>query len=119
LLLQQKAAGKTLLFTSHRLEEVEILATRVLVLEEGRLKLTCDNPAELANRLGMTLTLKLIVPQTFRDNALNLLRAQGFSASRNGVGLRVAISPSAKTAPLKVLLAENIEVSDFEIENGI
>jgi heme ABC exporter ATP-binding subunit CcmA len=59
LLLQQKEQGKTLLFTSHRLEEVETLASRVLVLEEGRLKLSCDQPAELAHRLGMTLSLKL------------------------------------------------------------
>jgi heme ABC exporter ATP-binding subunit CcmA len=116
LLLQQKAAGKTLLFTSHRLEEVEGLAGRVLVLEEGKLKLVCDNPVDLAHQLGMTLNLKLIVPQPMRDNALNVLQAQGFSVSPNGVGLRVAVSPGAKTAPLKVLLAEDIEVDNFEIE---
>jgi ABC-2 type transport system ATP-binding protein len=119
LLWQQKAAGKTLLFTSHRLEEVEALATRVLVLEGGKLNLTCDNPADLASQLGMTLNLKLIVPQAMRDNALSLLQAQGFTASPNGVGLRVAVSPSAKTAPLKVLLTEDIEVNNFEIENGV
>ena len=33
LLLRQKAQGKTLLFTSHRLEEVETLASRVLGVE--------------------------------------------------------------------------------------
>ncbi len=118
LLLRQKAQGKTLLFTSHRLEEVELLATRVLVLEAGQLKLTCDVPAELAKRLGMTLTLKLILPPSMRDNALSLLQMRGFNAIRNGVGLRVAVSPSAKTAPLQTLLAENIEVTNFEIENG-
>jgi heme ABC exporter ATP-binding subunit CcmA len=116
LLLQQKAQGKTLLFTSHRLEEVETLATQVLVLEAGRLKLVCDIPAELANRLGMTLTLKLIMPEPLRDDALNLLHGQGFTASRNGVGLRVAVSPSAKMGPLQALLAKNIEVANFEVE---
>ena len=118
LLLQQKEQGKTLLFTSHRLEEVEILASRVLVLEEGRLKLICDQPAELAHRLGMTLSLKLIVPESMRDNAINVLLAQGIVASRNGIGLRVNVAPSAKMAPLQTLLAQNIEVSNFEIENG-
>lgn len=118
LLLLQKEQGKTLLFTSHRLEEVEVLATRVLVLEEGKLKLICNIPTELANRLGMTLSLKLIVPETMRDEALNLLQAQGITASRNGIGLRVNVSPSAKMVPLQRLLAENIEVNDFEIENG-
>ena len=118
LLLQQKAQGKTLLFTSHRLEEVEALASRVLVLEEGRLKLVCDRPAELANSLGMTLTLKLIVPEAMRESAIHVLLAQGIAASPNGIGLRVNVAPSAKMTPLQALLAENIEVSNFEIENG-
>ncbi|HMQ52022.1 MAG TPA: nitrous oxide reductase family maturation protein NosD [Anaerolineae bacterium] len=118
LLLTQKARGKTLLFTSHRLEEVELLASRVLVLAEGRLKLSCDRPAELAKQLGMTMSLKIILPQIWHDNALDLLHQRGFSASRNGIGLRVDVSPSAKMAPLQALLAENIEVNNFEIENG-
>jgi heme ABC exporter ATP-binding subunit CcmA len=118
LLLQQKAQGKTLLFTSHRLEEVELLASRVLVLEAGRLRLVCDEPAELANRLGMTLTLKVFIPDRTRRQAMALLQGQGFAVSPNGVGLRVAVSPSAKMGPLQALLAQDIEISDFEIENG-
>lgn len=118
LLLNLRTQDKTLLFTSHRLEEVETLASRVLVLEEGRLKLVCDAPSELANQLGMTLNLKLIIPGPMHENALNLLHAQGFSASRNGIGLKVAVSPAAKMRPLNLLLAENIEVNNFEIENG-
>jgi len=118
LLLQQKEQGKTLLFTSHRLEEVETLATRVLVLEEGELKLVCEEPAELANHLGMTLSLKLIVPAALRNEAIILLRSQGIIASPNGTGIRVNVSPTAKMIPLHTLLNENIEVSNFEIENG-
>ena len=118
LLHAQKEQGKTLLFTSHRLEEVEILASRVLVLEEGELKLICDTPINLANLLGMTLTLKLIIPKPMHQSALTLLHAQGFTASQNGVGLKVAVSPSAKMKPLHALLAQNIEVDNFEIENG-
>ncbi|MBE7551260.1 MAG: nitrous oxide reductase family maturation protein NosD [Anaerolineales bacterium] len=117
LLLRQKAQGKTLLFTSHRLEEVELLADRVLVLEGGKLSLTC-HPAELAGRLGMALTLKIIMPEPIRDNALTLLKARGFTVSRNGIGLRVAVSPKAKMAPLHTLWAENIEVNNFELENS-
>lgn len=37
LLLALRQAGKTILFASHRLEEVEALASRVLLLEQGRL----------------------------------------------------------------------------------
>jgi len=118
LLLQQKEQGKTLLFTSHRLEEVELLANRVLVLEKGQLKLVCHKPATLAAQLGMQLNLKLIVPAARRDDALKILQARGFTASLNGIGVRVTVSPAAKTAPLQTLLAEEIEVNNFEIENG-
>ncbi len=119
LLRQQKERGKTLLFTSHRLEEVEILATWILVLEEGKLKLVCDKPAELASCLGMTLSLKLIMPESRCDEALSLLQAQGFTASYNSIGLRVAVLPSAKMAPLKALFQQGIEVSDFEISSRL
>lgn len=114
----QQAQGKTLLFTSHRLEEVELLATRVLALEAGHIRTVCHNPADLATCLGIEVRLKLVVPEARRDEAVSLLQAQGFDASRNGVGIRVLVSPAAKTAPLQTLLAHNITVSNFEIDNG-
>jgi nitrous oxidase accessory protein len=118
LLLKQKSEGKTLLLTSHRLEEVTTLADQVLVLAQGKLVQTCHRPTDLADQLGMQSSLKLIVPEAARAIALNLLLAQGFSARLNGAGLRVDVSPNAKTAPLRALLAENIEVHNFEVDNG-
>jgi ABC-type multidrug transport system ATPase subunit len=119
LLLKQKQRGKTLLFTSHRLEEVEQLATRILVLQDGRLELVCARPADLAGQLGLTVNLKLIVPEPVRASALDLLQTHGFTVTPNGVGLLMAISPTAKMAPLQTLMAGNIEVENFEIENGL
>ncbi len=119
LLLAQRERGKTLLFTSHRLEEVELLATRVLVLANGRLNQSCGAPAELASRLGMTLNLKLMVPEPRRAEAVRLLRRRGFTVNPNGIGVRVAVSPAAKLAPVQTLLAENIQIDNFELENGI
>ena len=118
LLLRQKAGGKTLLLTSHRLEEIEMLATRVLVLEDGQLKLVCDRPTELAEQLGMQLGLKLTIPEAMREGALRLLHAQGFVATNNGSALHVTVSPSTKTAPIRTLLAADIEINDFEVDNG-
>jgi len=118
LLLRQKRAGKTLLLTSHRMEEVKILATRVLVLEDGQIKTVCEGPAELGDQLGMRVGLKLTVPDEMRGHAVSLLQARGFDATSNGSGLRVSVSPSTKTAPIKTLLAADIEVNDFEVDNG-
>ena len=119
LLLRQKGQGKTLLFTSHRLEEVAVLADRVLVLEQGRLTTTCDQPALLADQLGMQLSLKLAVPESARQEAVALLQQHGFEARLNGAGIYVTVSPSAKAAPLQALLAKAIEVSNFDVDNGI
>ena len=117
LLLEQRATKKTLLFTSHRLEEVELLATQVLVLDAGQLQQVCHHPAHLADQLGMSLNLKLVVPRPMREYALDVLRTQGFNANPNGIGIWVTVAPSAKTEPLKALLAHNIDVNDFEIES--
>jgi ABC-type multidrug transport system ATPase subunit len=117
LLLVLKARGKTLLFTSHRLEEVALLADRVLVLDQGRLALVCHQPLELADQLGMQSQLKLIIPERMRPKAIRILENQGFTASQNGVGIKVAVSPAAKIGPLQALLTEEIVVDNFEIDN--
>jgi len=52
LLTQVKQAGKTIVFTSHRIEEVETLADDVAVMEQGRLQFVCPSSA-LAQRIGL------------------------------------------------------------------
>jgi DNA-binding FadR family transcriptional regulator len=53
-----------------------------------------------------------------RNSALRLLQAQGFVATNNGSGLHVTVSASTKTAPIRTLLAADIEINDFELDNG-
>ncbi len=78
----------------------------------------CESPAELADQLGMQIGLKLMIPRAMRDSALRLLQAQGYRAASNGTGLRVTVSPSAKTAPIRTLLDADIDINDFEVDNG-
>jgi ABC-2 type transport system ATP-binding protein/nitrous oxidase accessory protein len=115
LLAQVKAAGKTILFTSHRLEEIEQLADQVMVLERGTLKLSCTG-AQLAGRLGLRTTVKLHLPNELLDDALGVLQRDGFQARRNGVGLLVDVHPSAKARPIHSLSRAQIAVTDFEME---
>lgn len=68
--------GKTLVFSSHRLEEVRAVADRVLLLESGRLALS-GTPQALADQLGELASPR---PQTVplsspRQPALDLLPA--------------------------------------------
>lgn len=115
LLAQLKAAGKTLFFTSHRLEEIELLADQVTVMEKGAALLTCPGH-ELAARIGLRATVKLHLPGDLLDAALSVLQRDGFAARRNGVGVLVDVHPGEKARPIQSLQQAHIPVSDFELQ---
>lgn len=115
LLLELKHAGKTLLFSSHRLEEVTALADRILVLEAGQLAVDCP-PREVAQRLGWRTTLHLFMPTHGIQAAINALTTHGLTVSRNGRGVRVQVEPDHKGKALRLLHEAGIEVDDFVIE---
>lgn len=115
LLAQVKAAGKTIIFTSHRQEEVEQLADQVLVMELGHLKLLCQ-ANELAPRLGLRTQVKLRLPPNLVDAAINVLQHDGFTVHRNGVGLWVDVLSGEKARPIHRLSQADILVTDFEVE---
>ena len=55
LLNSMQEAGKTILFTSHRPEEIKSLATRILVLHEGRMVFDGSPPAYFQSGIHETL----------------------------------------------------------------
>jgi ABC-type multidrug transport system ATPase subunit len=116
LLARQKLRGTTLLFTSHRLEEVVTLADRVLVLEHGRLKTECP-PQELARLLGLSTEIKLFLPESQMAFALEILQSGGFFAHRNGQGIYVQVASDRKTAPIHLLAENRIRIENFDLEN--
>lgn len=115
LLLRLKENGKTLIFSSHRLEEVTALADRVLLMESGRLVIDAP-PHALQQQLGWESTLHLTVSPQYIDPALELLVAQGLPVSRNGRGVRVQVQPEQKSAALRLLHDAGIPVEDFVLE---
>ena len=115
LLVQVKEAGKTIVFTSHRIEEVEALADRVAVMEKGALQFTCPED-ELAQRIGLRTQVKFMVPGGMLDAALDVLRRDGLTARRNGVGVIVDVAHGEKARPIHTLHQANIQVTDFEME---
>ena len=115
LLAEVKAAGKTLLFTSHRLEEIELLADQVVVMEAGALRLTCG-ASELTGHLGLHTQVKLRLPMGQIDDAIDVLRGDGYTVQQNGTGLIVDVEPNQKASPIHVLSRAQITVTDFETE---
>lgn len=110
-----KRAGKTMVFSSHHLDEVTALADRVLLLEGGRLVVDAP-PDQLERRLGWETTLHIYLPETGIDPALATLSGLGMPVSRNGRGLRVQVAPGAKGQVLRALQDAGVVVDDFAVE---
>ena len=115
LLLELKSEGKTLLFTSHRIDEVTALADRVLLMESGKLVLDAP-PEELEERLGRPVTLHLYMPLHRINAAVKAFSQHGFTASVNGRGVRVNVAPGQKGRALRLLHEAGVTVDDFAVE---
>jgi len=105
-------SGKTIIFSSHRLDEVLALAERVLVLTDGRLTLECRS-SELAGKLGLHQWMRIQVPQIHHDPMLQLLRNQNFTFTPNGHAVYVRVQAENKTAPLQAIESAHIPIEDF------
>ncbi len=115
LLNDLRAQGKTLIFTSHRFEEVRVLADRVLVLEQGHLVADAP-PLEAASTLGWKTKLRLYPAPADLARAYSHLQAQGFDVQQNGSALWVWVLPTEKMAPIQALVDAGIPIQDFELE---
>lgn len=109
--------GKTVVFSSHRLDEVTALASRVLVLANGELTLECS-PGELPEELGLQRWLRVYVPAHHREHTLQVLKEQGFIHTPNGRSVYVQIGKAGKLAPLHSLQMASIPVEDFDLFDG-
>ncbi len=115
LLHNLKQGGKTMVFSSHRLEEVTALADRVLLLEAG--KLVVDSPpSEIEQRLGWHTTLHIYLAEQQIESAIKHLSTYGLPVSKNGRGVRVQVKPGEKGKVLRVLYEAGINVDDFTVE---
>ncbi len=111
---QLRDAGKTLIFASHRPDEVHALASRVLVMELG--KVVRDvTPEELWPRQSMLQTMRLHVSDGNDEDAVRVLRDAGHSVHLNGHGLCVRVFPDRKGDPVSALANASILVRDFEL----
>lgn len=110
-------SGKTIVFSSHRLDEVIALGSRVLVIAEGRLALECQ-PQELAEKLGLNRWLRIWVPVQHKDHTIEILDQQGFTYMPNGRSVYVRVNLGGKIAPLRSLELASIPVEDFDLIDG-
>jgi ABC-type multidrug transport system ATPase subunit len=115
-LAEVKAAGKTLLFSSHRPDEVMTLADRVLVMEKGRI-VSEQTPEAFVSQAGGGLVLRLHLPGEWVEPAMTTLAAHGFAVGRNGAGIQVSVAPYEKARPISLLAQAGIPVNDFDMHH--
>lgn len=109
--------GRTMLFASHRIEEVAVLARQVAIMERGRLTRVVPTAEFVAQQSGIA-TLHIHLHPTHRDEAIRTLKAGGFDPRLNGVGILVPVTPEHKAGPFRVLAEAHIPIDDFEVIQG-
>ena len=113
-----KDQGKTVLFSSHRLDEVYFLADRVVFMKSGRVILD-EKPENLATSLGIKIKINMIIPEGSIDEAISILNKEGFgSVSRNGSGLYVEVEEGKRLVPFEKLMHYRIPIEDFTIQES-
>ncbi len=102
------ARGKTVLLTTHYLEEAEALASRILLLKEGRL-LAEGTPAQLRGRAGVS---RIRCRTGVEESALRALTGVTKAARE---GERWRLSTGAPEAALRELFALDAAVDRLEV----
>jgi ABC-type multidrug transport system ATPase subunit len=113
LLTQVINGGKqTMLFASHRVEEIQHLASRVVTLDAGRV--VRDEAAEtFVARSGETLHLFMDLSTARRS--IQILQSNGVTARLNGRGILIPVTRGERAMPLRVLAQNQIAYDDIEL----
>lgn len=105
---------RAVVLTSHRLDEVGLLASRVIALADGAPVLVAP-PGDLAAQLGLRVWMHVIVDPDELGRAVEVLRSAGFSSRRNSRGLLVEVGAGEKGAALGELQEAGVDVVDLDV----
>lgn len=118
LLTDLRKEGKTIIFASHRIDEAEMLADRVIILEQG-IKVGELTPGEVRLRLHPDVVLTLWVGEGQRQAAMESLVNQGWQAHINGRGTVVVdLASGQKMQAMQFLFDHGFTIRDFEVEGA-
>jgi ABC-2 type transport system ATP-binding protein len=107
----QNAAGMTVIYTSHYMEEVQALCPRLAILDGGTVR-ACDTLTHLLARLDSTARLTLANPDGVLDRVQGLPGVKSAAVS----GGKLAVTTADLPPLLPKLLAAAGEVTALDIE---
>jgi ABC-type multidrug transport system ATPase subunit len=114
LLESLRSSGRTLLVTSHHMEEVGMLVDRVIAMEDGRITVECA-PTDLAEQLGIRAWLHIVLRNRTATEGVEILQAAGFDAKQNSKGVLVEVSAQGKGTAITALQQAGAEIEDLEV----
>jgi ABC-2 type transport system ATP-binding protein len=96
-----QAQGRSLIYTSHYMEEVERLADHIVIIDHGKV-LADDSPAALHRRLASKALLRVELAEPVAPGLLAALRSQaGVTAlAGEGTALDIGLTDNAAAVPL-------------------
>ncbi|TFW16211.1 ABC transporter ATP-binding protein [Massilia arenosa] len=102
-----KGMGRSLIYTSHYMEEVERLADHIVIIDHGKV-LADDTPAGLFRKLPAHAALSIETDEPVGESLMAAIRARGgvTDVALVGDGLTVKLAQSADALPLMTWLAE-------------
>ncbi|MEX1158074.1 MAG: ATP-binding cassette domain-containing protein, partial [Thermomicrobiales bacterium] len=116
LLRRLKADGMTLIFSSHRPDDVLTLADRILLIERGVLQRDLT-PEAFADEFHAGSRLVVALKNGHITEAISTLRRLGYEPVRGGERvLTVGIQPHQKADVLTALARDGVDIDDFELE---
>jgi len=115
LILELRNEGKTIIFASHRIDDIFKLANRVLILNNGNLIKECL-PEQLEEYIGEKLLLSIYVSYSHISKAFQALVNNGFNANINNDCILVKTTMSKKMDPISCLNQSKIQINNFELE---
>ena len=106
LVLNLKQRGKTLFFSSHRVEEIKTLSDKVLIYNSNNL----EKIISLEEKIRIFIDEEDILP------AYKILSKKGYVVEKFHSSIVINIKKAEKITPIKEILDKKIKIHNFEIE---
>lgn len=117
LLRRLKRDGLTLIFSSHRPEDVLMLADRILTIERGVIQEELL-PEHFLRNLEADARLVLYGDETASSAAIAALSKLGVKSTRIGGTVTAALGDRSKWDVIRQLVLAGVDMDDFETERG-